>query len=153
MQTGETSASSTLMFEDKTAGKTPLTIRCLLYFDGTLNNKGNIAEREEHQEAVKAGREGSAIYLKNRANQNKEKRIAAGAEGIDLEDDSYENDYSNIVALEINTRPEQSGFKETVIVYTEGSGTIKYVKGKDGAIGNNKDQLSGYAFSDRKSVV
>jgi outer membrane protein OmpA-like peptidoglycan-associated protein len=53
-------------------------------------------------------------------------RIDAAPAGIDLEDDSYENDFSNIHHLEANVAPTQKGYDERVKVYVEGAGTIKY---------------------------
>lgn len=163
-QCGEACATSTLPPDDKAVEKQPLTIRCLLFFDGTLNNRENIRERMKHDSG-----QTSDIYLKNRMNQDKEKRLAKGDAGIDLEDDSYENDFSNIVHLEANVAPSQNGYDETVIIYTEGAGTLKYKpeveKDKDGnvikdefgnvkeKIGNNKDQQSGFAFAAGESGI
>jgi hypothetical protein len=150
--------------EEQDKEKQPLKIRCLLFFDGTLNNRDNIHERMRHEQ----GRN-SAIYLKNRANQDKEATLEAGALGVDLEDDSYENDFSNIVHLEGNVAPAQNGYDETVVTYIEGAGTIEYTpdyeRDKDGnfvldeygnkkeIIGNNKDQQSGFAFAAGESGI
>ncbi len=112
--------------------KDEITIRCLLFFDGTLNNKKNIEERQKQER-----REGSIPYLVNRANQNKEQRLAQGALAVDLEDDSYENDFSNIVELDKNTMDTQQGYTDTVIVYTEGAGTEDL----------GKDKTPGFAFA------
>jgi hypothetical protein len=144
--------------------KQPLKIRCLLFFDGTLNNRDNIRERMKHEQ----GRT-SDIYLKNRANQDKEARLAGGALGIDLEDDSYENDFSNVVHLEGNVAPAQKGYDETVVTYIEGAGTIEYTpeyeRDKDGKfvldeygnkkeiIGDNKDRMGGFAFAAGESGI
>lgn len=149
METGETSASATPPPpEDPAEDKRPITLRCLLFFDGTLNNKGNIDERKKHESG-----QSSDIYLKNRKNQDKEQRLKKGDVGIDLEDDSYENDYTNIVSLETNVALQQAGHDETLIVYIEGSGTLEYIAPKDGSIADNKDQMSGYAFSAWESGI
>jgi hypothetical protein len=142
IESGETSASATPPPEDPAVNKEPLKIRCLLFFDGTLNNRGNIDERVKHESG-----QSSKIYLKNRVNQDKETRLAKGAAGIDLEDDSYENDYSNIATLEANTATEQPDYDETVVIYTEGAGTLKYEENPDGSVGDNKDRQAGYAFA------
>lgn len=150
--------------EDPTVKKTPIKIRCLLFFDGTLNSRENIDERVKHESG-----QVSQIYLKNRINKEKEKLLDGGAPGIDLEDDSYENDYSNIVHLEANVAPTQKGYDERVKVYIEGAGTIKYepkirkdangniIKDEFGnpkeEIGDNKDQQSGFAFAAGESGV
>ena len=112
--------------------KKEITIRCLLFFDGTLNNKKNIEERQKQER-----REGSIPYLVNRANQNKEQRLAQGALAVDLEDDSYENDFSNIVELEKNIEKNQQGYDERIKVYTEGAGTEDL----------GKDKTPGFAFA------
>jgi len=163
-QIGEGAASTAPIEEDPVEKKEPLKIRCLLFFDGTLNNRDNIRERMKHESG-----QVSDIYLKNRANQDKEARLASGAASIDLEDDSYENDFSNIVHLEANIAPTQKDYDETVITYIEGAGTIEYTpdyeRDKDGniirdeygnkkeIIGNNKDQQSGYAFAAGESGI
>jgi len=150
--------------DDPVDKKDPLKIRCLLFFDGTLNNRDNITERLKHESG-----QASQRYLKNRANQNKETKLANGALGVDLEDDSYENDYSNIVHLEANVAPKQKGYDERVKVYVEGAGTLEYepdwLTDKDGKfildkygqridrIGDNSDQQSGYAFAAGKSGI
>lgn len=157
-------ATAAPLYEEPVGEKEPLKISCLLFFDGTLNNRDNIREREKHEQG-----QNSEIYLKNRVNQDKEARLASGAAGIDLEDDSYENDYSNIVTLEANVTSTQKGFDQTVVIYTEGAGTIKYnpeyemddkgnfIKDEFGnkkeKIGNNKDQQSGFAFAAGESGI
>ena len=75
MQTGESSAGATPPPDDRTTDKEPITVRCLLFFDGTLNNKENIRQRELD----------SDIYKKNRANKNKEDLEKNGARGISPE--------------------------------------------------------------------
>lgn len=156
--------------EDPPVNKEPIKIRCLLFFDGTLNSRENIDERLKHEKHIKDKNEpDSAIYLKNRVNKDKEAHLANGAADIDLEDDSYENDYSNIAHLEANVAPSQKGFDERVKVYVEGAGTIKYtpivMKDKNGnvirdefgnvkeEIGDNKDQQSGFAFAAGESGI
>ena len=74
MQTGESSAGATPPPEDRTTDKEPITVRCL-FFDGTLNNKENIRQRELD----------SDIYKKNRENKNKEDLEKNGARGISPE--------------------------------------------------------------------
>ena len=169
-ETVEASASAKPLPKDPPASKDPVTIRCLLFFDGTLNSRENIDQRVKHEKYLKGEeKEDSAIYLKNRINKEKEKRLDGGAAGIDLEDDSYENDYSNIVHLEANVAPIQKGYDERVKVYVEGAGTIKYepkilkdekgnpIKDEFGnvkeEIGDNKDQQSGFAFAAGESGI
>ena len=128
MEIGEgISVTSASEPDQKKKKKDEITIRCLMFFDGTLNNKKNIEERQK----------GSDIYLNNRKNPGLEKRLAAGAAGIDLEDDSYENDFSNIVTLEQNIAPQQEGYSERIKVYTEGAGTMDH----------GSDDQDGYAFA------
>lgn len=120
---------------DPNEKKKELTIRCLLFFDGTLNNKKNIEGRLDYEQGKKT--EASVAYKDHRQNPNKEALVKQGVPGIDLEEDSYENDFSNIVSLETNIALQQSGFSDTVIVYTEGAGTENY----------NRDEKAGYAFA------
>lgn len=164
-QVGETSADAKPPeFDEPVGDKEPLKIRCLLFFDGTLNNRDNIRERIKHESG-----QTSDIYLKNRANQDKEARLAAGAAGVDLEEDSYENDFSNIVHLEANIAATQKGYDERVKIYIEGAGTVEYApefeKDAQGKIildeygnpkekiGDNKDRMGGYAFAAGKSGI
>lgn len=120
---------------DPKEDRKPLTICCELLFDGTLNNKKNIQGRLDHEKG-QSTKEAKA-YVDYRQNKNKEQRLAQGAQPIDLEDDSYENDFSNIVTLEQNLAPTQPDFTDTVIVYTEGAGTVDL----------EGDRKSGYAFA------
>lgn len=112
--------------------KQDITIRCILFFDGTLNNRQNITERKNYESG-----QGSKAYLEHRKNSNKELRIAQGAQGIDLKDDSYENDFSNIATLEQNIEKNQNGYNESLTVYTEGAGTEDF----------EKDKGAGFAFA------
>lgn len=155
--------------EDTPVEKKPIKIRCLLFFDGTLNSRENILQRELHEKSKAANGPGSEIYIKNRVNKEKETLLNNGAAGIDLEDDSYENDYSNIVHLEANVAPSQKGYEERIKVYVEGAGTIKYepkylynekgeiIRDEFGNpkdyIGDNKDEKSGFAFAAGESGI
>ena len=115
--------------------KKQISIRCLLFFDGTLNNKRNIEGRQEYEKGQKT--EASQAYRENRQNPEKEQRLAHGVPSVDLKDDSYENDFSNIVELEKNIEKNQQGYDESVKVYTEGAGTENL----------SEDKTPGFAFA------
>ncbi len=81
--------------DEKKDSRKELKVRLLLFFDGTLNNRTNVEQREK----------GTAVYQEHAGNG------------------SYENDRSNIAILEANVEKEVSGYDATVSVYTEGPGT------------------------------
>lgn len=94
--------------EDK---KTPVTIRCIMLFDGTGNNKTNIESRIAKND----------FYKKTISTWSKLKGNPKG-------DDSYENGLTNIAALDayLSENGESLQAKDydiTTLVYTEGAGT------------------------------
>ncbi|WP_027329727.1 phospholipase effector Tle1 domain-containing protein [Marinimicrobium agarilyticum] len=76
-------------------GQQELKVRLLLFFDGTLNNRTNVEQREKSTD----------IYEEHAGNG------------------SYENDRSNIAILEANFEKQAPGYDATVSIYTEGPGT------------------------------
>lgn len=81
--------------EEKEDSRKGLKIRLLLFFDGTLNNRTNIAEREAN----------SNLYQRNK------------------DSSSYNNGRSNIALLESNVVKEHKKYDHVVSIYTEGPGT------------------------------
>lgn len=77
-----------------------ITLRLMLYFDGTLNNRTNIDERLKDTD----------IYQKHQ------------------DVGSYNNAKSNVALLEANILEESEGFDHVVSIYTEGAGTEDYEK-------------------------
>ena len=63
--------------------KVPIKVRCIMLFDGTMNNKTNIQSRIDRDE----------FYKKTISLWSKIKRDPKGA-------DSYENGFTNIAALD-----------------------------------------------------
>jgi Uncharacterized alpha/beta hydrolase domain (DUF2235) len=111
--------------EPRKDDKKPVNVRCILLFDGTMNNKTNIASRETPNE----------FYEATRSKKYKLFGPRVGKGG-----DSYENGYTNIATLDkhIEDKPE-NGYDDydfVVKVYTEGAGTMD----------NEKDHTAGYAI-------
>jgi len=77
-----------------------ITLRLMLYFDGTLNNRTNIDERLND----------SDIYQEHK------------------DVGSYNNAKSNVALLEANVLEESEDFDYVVSIYTEGAGTEDYEK-------------------------
>src|SRR5690625_55237 len=88
--------------------KKSVTIRCALFFDGTLNNRVNVNARKTNSEAYQATKS-----LWHRAT----------GWGSDKGDGSYENEESNIARMEPHIE-DSDGFDLTLKVYTEGAGTF-----------------------------
>jgi len=84
--------------------KQNISVRLLLFFDGTANNRTNIEERENNTELYQS--------LDNQWMKLKEYR-------------SYNNARTNIALLEANIDPEKppEPFDHAVSLYIEGSGT------------------------------
>lgn len=112
--------------EDK---KTPVSVRCIMLFDGTMNNKTNIESRISRNEFYEATRSKKYKLFGE--------RVGPGAT-------SYENGFTNIVTLDkhIEDKPA-NGYDIVVKIYTEGAGTID----------NQGDALPGYAMGVGKSGV
>src|SRR5690242_1180984 len=111
MQTGEGVATPTSGPDDKAeekSKKTPLNVRCIMLFDGTMNNKTNIQSRIDKDE----------FYQATRSKKYKlfGERVGKGA-------DSYENGFTNVVTLDkhIEDKPAH-GYDVVVKIYTEGAG-------------------------------
>lgn len=115
--------------EKKETKKIDVSIRLIMLFDGTMNNKTNIESRLS----------GSEEYQKTRSKKYKVfgERVGPGA-------DSYENGFTNIVALDTFMEKQPAkGFDVTVKVYTEGAGTMN----------NQGDETLGYALGIAKAGV
>ena len=111
-------------------GRTGVTVRLALFFDGTLNNRTNTKKRLSKPGIL----------------DDKDKN----------ERSSYANFFSNVAIMEymnLRQKPEQ----HHVSVYVEGIGTINFVEGatttdKDGKkvavsdAANSNDEMQGYAF-------
>ncbi|MCP3893394.1 MAG: hypothetical protein GY706_02000, partial [Bacteroides sp.] len=92
--------------EDDPKDKEPLTIRMHLLFDGTNNNRTNIAEREKFE--VGEGND-------SKAHQQ-----------FGTKDSSYDNGLTNIAIMEphIVDGKDKGGYSFVVKVYVEGQGTL-----------------------------
>lgn len=90
--------------------KEKLKIRFSLFFDGTNNNRNNIAAREKAE-----------IGLKPKTKQD-EKELAAYSEHGEG-GSSYDNGRTNIAIMEPLVMPEQQGYDHYFKVYIEGQGT------------------------------
>ena len=96
--------------EKRNDDKKPVTIRCIMLFDGTMNNKTNIESRISKNEFYEATRSKKYKLFGE--------RVGEGAE-------SYENGFTNIASLDgyMDKEPAK-GYDITVKIYTEGAGTI-----------------------------
>ena len=107
---GEGSASAVIKEEVPEKNEKQISVRCSVFFDGTLNNRANIDARlitaaaeeltdEERAVAVKLKGKKSASELKKaaKAYQKHSLDIGGNEEG---EENSYENYYSNIALME-----------------------------------------------------
>lgn len=83
-------------------GKKPLKIRIALCFDGTLNNRTNIEEREKN----------SDVYQQMRGSG----------------DNSYDNGRTNVAILEPHLMESADGYDFCFKAYIEGQGTINFKK-------------------------
>ena len=111
--------------------KKKLRIRFSIFFDGTKNNRDNIAEREK--------------YEIGRVPVTKEDKKSAKAY-TDFgrgDDNSYDNGRTNIAIMEACAVPNQAGYHKSYSIYMEGQGTHKY----------QKDDLPGYAMGALDSGV
>ncbi|WP_347329905.1 phospholipase effector Tle1 domain-containing protein [Marinimicrobium locisalis] len=88
-------AKPTVIEKEKKEPVQELKVRLLLFFDGTLNNRTNVAQREGETD----------IYAEH--------------EGMG----SYENGRSNIALLESNVEKNIAGYDAVASVYVEGAGT------------------------------
>lgn len=88
--------------------KKAVTIRCALFFDGTLNNRINVNARKTNSEAYQATQ---SLW---------HRRTGWGSDKGDV---SYENEESNIARMEPYVE-DADGFDVTLKVYTEGAGTF-----------------------------
>ncbi len=96
--------------EKRDDDKKPVTIRCIMLFDGTMNNKTNIESRIAKNEFYEATRSKKYKLFGE--------RVGEGAE-------SYENGFTNIASLDgyMDKEPAK-GYDITVKIYTEGAGTM-----------------------------
>lgn len=117
--------------EEQPQQKTPVKIRCVMFFDGTLNNRPNIDSRIARNEFYQA--------------TLKRKYPVFGARVGPKGDGSYENDFTNVVTLDKHVTDNQpfAGYDVVIKVYTEGAGTIN----------NEADRTRGYAFGTGQSGI
>ncbi len=115
--------------EPRKDDKKPVNVRCILLFDGTMNNKTNIESRISKNEFYEATRSKKYKLFGE--------RVGEGAT-------SYENGATNIVTLEkhIEVKPA-TPYDFVAKVYTEGAGTVD----------NEKDKTAGYAFGEGDAGV
>ena len=98
MEAGEGSASATIEIEPEEEKK-PVTVRIALFYDGTLNNRVNIGERESDSEVYKEFRK-------------------------ENEPTSYDNGRTNIAIMEPHLQKKADGYEVCLKSYIEGQGTI-----------------------------
>ena len=103
---GEGCASQDINEEEKKK-KTPVKIRIALFYDGTLNNRLNIEEREK----AELGMESHAEEEFRNDPQN-----------------SYDNGRTNVAIMEPHIKEKADGYDYCVKTYIEGQGTINYQK-------------------------
>ena len=116
--------------EEKPKDKDPIKIRIALFFDGTLNNRFNISEREGASE----------IY-----------RAKAPKKGPN----SYDNGRTNVAIMEQNIRDTADGYDIALKWYIEGQGTFNLEKdsGVGYALGAGDSGVAGRAEKGVKSAV
>lgn len=106
--------------EKRNDDKKPVTIRCIMLFDGTMNNKTNI------ESGIASRTTRNEFYEATRSKKYKlfGERVGDGAE-------SYLNGFTNIALLDgyMEEEPAQ-GYDITKLVYTEGAGTINNMDDK-----------------------
>lgn len=124
--------------EEAKKGKDPIKIRIMLFYDGTLNNRLNIKEREM--------RELGPDERKNR----KLKTEVSDEDYDDYTEDSsnsYDNGRTNIAIMEPHVSEKKENYKSDYDFvykhYIPGQGTINY----------DEDQTKGYAFAIGESGV
>lgn len=111
--------------------KKPITIRCILLFDGTMNNKTNIQSRIDKDEFYK-----STISTWSKVKYSVASTFSDTA-NKPKGDDSYENGFTNIVSLDTYMEKQPiPGYDITLKIYTEGAGTLN----------NESDATMGYAM-------
>lgn len=124
-------------FEEATKDKKPLKIRICLFFDGTLNNRFNIEEREKREIA---------------AERQTELGIETKVEDDDYDEftkkgpTSFDNGRTNIAIMEPQVITKKSANKDYDFVYKHyisGQGTIQY----------QKDVKEGYAIATGETGV
>jgi len=128
-QNGEGSASQDIEIEPEKE-KDPINVRISLFFDGTLNNRENIEEREAYEvgNIGASGTTGQSLYMRNRGDDN---------------NNSYDNGRTNIAVMEPHLKDKADGYD----VYAK-----HYIAGQ-GAFTHKKDSVWGYAFGIGKSGV
>lgn len=134
-QLGESVAVTTIQEEKKKdETKEKLKIRFSLFFDGTLNNRSNIAEREQFE-------------LGNTTKTYK-------TEG-DGGNNSYDNGRTNVAIMEPNVEEVQSSYDFSFKIYIEGQGTFNTGDEKERGFldGKKGDTTLGYAGGSGASGV
>jgi hypothetical protein len=118
--------------------KTGVNVRCIMLFDGTMNNKTNIQSRIDRDEFYKTS-------------ISKWKKIKHSVASVFNENanaptggTSYENGFTNIATLDKHVKTESAnGYHLVVKIYTEGAGTID----------NKGDKTLGYGMGVGKAGV
>ena len=118
------------IYVEKPEDKEEISVRLSLFYDGTLNNRVNIEERE----AVKLGQIGPSGEVSTFSPYTRHK----GDGGT-----SYDNGRTNIAIMEPHLRKKSAGYEIALKAYIEGQGTFD-LKG---------DSLRGYALGGGDSGV
>lgn len=105
----------------------PITVRCSLFFDGTLNNRTNVQHRINNTSEYHATK--SLFH-----------RLTGWGDGSGA--GSYENDESNVAVMERFVE-DAEGYDVSISIYTEGPGSVNH----------GKDKLRGYAMGTGSSGV
>lgn len=124
-------------FEEATKDKKPLKIRISLFFDGTLNNRDNIEEREM-REFGKSERTEHEIKP-----EIEEEDYSEFTEG---ETNSYQNGRTNIAIMEPHVSVKKDDYSDYDFVYKH------YVAGQ-GTFSHDSDSFWGYALGSGDSGV
>ena len=135
MQKNETTATFNEEVEkEDELTKPKLRIRFSLFFDGTLNNRSNINEREQFEVGTTT--------------------VTYKSEG-DGGNNSYDNGRTNVAIMEPHIEKEQEGYHYTFKIYIEGQGTFNTGDEKErGRLDGKKgDSTLGYAGGSGESGV
>jgi hypothetical protein len=140
-QLGEATATTSIPEENKDEiEKKKLKIRFSLFFDGTLNNRNNISERERHETSTE---------------DKKDVYISEGDGGAN----SYDNGRTNIAIMEPHLlnktdKKEETGYDYVFKIYIEGQGTFNTGDTNRGMLdGKVGDSLKGFAMGSGDSGV
>ena len=132
----------------KKQNKKEATVRCHLFFDGTLNNRTNIEQRllAAPEEELTEEEKEDAEELKSKYKDDEQRKAKVryelfGAKSPD-EENSYEGYFTNIEIMD-RYADDAKNYDYTFKTYIEGAGSINYIA----------DEQSGYAFAKGDSGV